>query len=595
MSKTCWNLLVLSSTVLGSILALSSVARANETKLTSKYTGKNVLKTLNTYLQADIPEESLKESNQLLTNFDEILLDKQVIPSTFADAEDTLQEIKQYTQQENQQPQVTSVSQLEDVFPGDWAFEALRSLVERYDCISGFPNGTFRGNRATTRFEFAAGLNACLNQIERLISANTSELVVRQDLETLQRLLQEFESELTTLRQRVDNLETRSASLSANQFSTTTKLRGEIAFTASGAFGDEKANGSGEDIDDNIIFNNRVRLNFDTSFTGKDLLKVRLDAVNTVPLGRNVTGTNMTRLAFERNTNNQFDIGKLFYRFPVSKKLRFHVDATGGRFNLNASNNFNKPFANPFTGSISRFGRFNPIYIQGALGAGATAVYDFNKSLSLSLGYLARNANDSSDDNGLFNGSYAALAQLAIKPSKQLDVGLTYVRAYYPGGRAFVSGATGSQLANAPFGQTATSANHFGFQSSFRVSKKTIFSGWAGLTNAQAEDDGVAANGVLVEENDDATIFNWAVTLALPNLGKKGSLAGFVVGQPPQVTDNDTGAENNDKSWHLEGFYRYPVNDNISLTPGLLVILNPEGDDNNEPIYVGTLRTVFKF
>jgi hypothetical protein len=51
--------------------------------------------------------------------------------------------------------QVTNVSQLRDVSPGDWAFEALRSLVERYGCIAGYPDGTFRGNRATSRYEFA--------------------------------------------------------------------------------------------------------------------------------------------------------------------------------------------------------------------------------------------------------------------------------------------------------------------------------------------------------------------------------------------------------------------------------------------------------
>ena len=31
--------------------------------------------------------------------------------------------------------QVTSVSELQDVSPTDWAYEALRSLVERYGCI----------------------------------------------------------------------------------------------------------------------------------------------------------------------------------------------------------------------------------------------------------------------------------------------------------------------------------------------------------------------------------------------------------------------------------------------------------------------------
>jgi len=65
--------------------------------------------------------------------------------------------------------QVTSVNQLRDVSPTAWAYEALRSLVERYGCIVGYPDRTFRGDRATTRWEFAAGLNACLNVMERLI------------------------------------------------------------------------------------------------------------------------------------------------------------------------------------------------------------------------------------------------------------------------------------------------------------------------------------------------------------------------------------------------------------------------------------------
>ena len=501
--------------------------------------------------------------------------------------------INQYSSAQQSLEPINSVSQLRDVSPGDWAYEALRSLTERYGCIFGFPNGTYQGKQVMTRYEFAAGLNSCLQQIERLIAV--SETVVREDIQTLQRLVQEFEAELATLRTRLDNLEGRVAFLEDHQFSTTTKLAGEIVFAASGAFGDEKADGSGEDLSNNIVLNDRVRLNFNTSFTGKDLLKVRLDALNTVPFGPQVTGTNMTRLAFQRNTDNVLDIGKLFYRFPVTQNLRFHVDATGGRFNLNVSDNFNRFFASPITGSISRFGRFNPIYIQGARGAGVTAVYDLADSLSLSLGYLARNADAPSEGNGLFNGSYAALAQLAVKPSDYLDLGLTYVRAYYPKGRAFVSGLTGSQLANAPFGQLPTSADQFGFQSSFRISQAFTLSGWVGVTLAHAEKNGIGFQGAAVNQNDNATILNWAVTLAFPDLVKEGSLTGLVFGNPPRVTSNDSGPENNDMPWHLEGFYRYPVTDNISINPGLLVVINPEGDNNNDTIYVGTIRTVFKF
>ena len=57
--------------------------------------------------------------------------------------------------------------------------------------FAGYPDCTFRGNLATTSYEFAVGLNTCLQQVERLIVCSTSNFVRRQDLETLQRLVQE--------------------------------------------------------------------------------------------------------------------------------------------------------------------------------------------------------------------------------------------------------------------------------------------------------------------------------------------------------------------------------------------------------------------
>ena len=71
--------------------------------------------------------------------------------STQAFAQEALlKQINRYNLEgQNQtQSQVTSVSQLRDVSPGDWAFEALRNLVERYGCIAGYPERTFRGNQA---------------------------------------------------------------------------------------------------------------------------------------------------------------------------------------------------------------------------------------------------------------------------------------------------------------------------------------------------------------------------------------------------------------------------------------------------------------
>ncbi|PLZ79564.1 hypothetical protein CBP16_16350, partial [Fischerella thermalis WC217] len=39
----------------------------------------------------------------------------------------------------------------------------------------------------------------------------------------------------------------------------------------------------------------------------------------------------------------------------------------------------------------------------------------------------------------------------------------------------------------------------------------------------------------------------------------------------------------------------YQLTDNISITPGFLAIFNPEHNDNNDTVYVGTLRTTFTF
>ncbi|MFS8119318.1 MAG: iron uptake porin, partial [Microcoleus sp.] len=218
-------------------------------------------------------------------------------------------------QQSGAMSQVTSVSQLSDVRPTDWAFQALQSLVERYGCIAGYPDGTYRGNRALTRYEFAAGVNACLDQVTKLISSSTGTFVTKDDLAILQRLQEEFAAELATLRGRVDGLEARTAELEANQFSTTTKLAGEAIFLASDTFGD------GIGLHDDKTATNlgyRVRLNFLTSFTGRDLLRTRLQANNVANYGASTaTGTNMARLAFDGGSDSNFSLDELYYRFPL--------------------------------------------------------------------------------------------------------------------------------------------------------------------------------------------------------------------------------------------------------------------------------------
>ncbi|AOY83850.2 iron uptake porin [Moorena producens JHB] len=507
--------------------------------------------------------------------------------------------------------QVTSVSQLRDVSPGDWAYEALRSLVERYGCIAGYPNRTFRGNRATTRYEFAAGLNACLNQIERLIAASTADFITREDLETLQRLIQEFEAELATLGARVDNLEGRVAFLEDHQFSTTTKLKGEVIFTFAGAFGEEQAEAEerlldddDEDddddqdgIDENITFSNRVRLVFDTSFTGKDRLRTRLEAGNFTSLA-GVTGTDMARLGHDAGGGNDVEITDLYYRFPIGKKFRAYLGTAG----LDLDDIFDP--TNPFlessgSGALSRFNRRNPVTYRGPEGAGGGFTYKFSDALSLSLLYLADgdDAPSPAQKDGLFNGAYSAGAQLGISPIDNLEISLTYVRSYQPGGDVNLSGSTGSSLAKEPFGEeVATSANRFGAQASFRLTSQIHIGGWFGYIDAIAEDDFIHENGEIVEEGDNADIFTWAANLSFIDLGKEGAVFSIAGGVPPRATEIDgTEDEDDDISYLIEAQYKFPITKNILITPGAYVIFNPNHDDGNDTIWVGAIRTTFKF
>ncbi|MEO1672182.1 MAG: iron uptake porin [Cyanobacteria bacterium J06631_2] len=554
-----------------------------------------------------------------------------------AHTEVSAQTVESYSTDLNQ---ITNVNQLRDVSPTDWAYEALRSLTDRYGCISGFPNQSYRGSQPLSRYEFAAGLNSCLNQIERLIA--TSETVSPEDLATVNRLSQEFEAELASVGGRVDELESRTAILEDSQFSTTTKLGGEVSFALSQVFGDEKADGSG-DLDSVTVFNFRSRLSFDTSFTGKDLLKVRLDALNTVPFGPgegddpNVTGTNMTRTAFDEGTDGSIRIGKLYYTFALGElgksgksdhsgrghddhghddhghdakdadgghsehlhgaaegKLSFVIDAVGGEFNENFAN-YNEFFSEELTGAISRFGRFNPIYYQGLEGTGATVNYSFSDAIALSVGYLAPRASEPLEGAGLFNGSFAAIAQASIQPTDDFGFGLTYSRGYYAPDELVVSGETGSETANAPFGEEiATSADHFGLQGKYQISDRFSVSAWGGLSLASAQTGGDNED-FAVESGDDATIFNWAVTLAFPDLLSEGSLGGIIFGQPPKVSSNDGGAEDEDSAWHVEAQYRYQLNDNVAINPGFFAVINPENNSDNDTLYVGTVRTIFEF
>jgi hypothetical protein len=474
---------------------------------------------------------------------------------------------------------VTSVSQLSDVKPTDWAFQALQSLVERYGCIAGYPDKTYRGNRAMTRYEFAAGLNACMDRVNDLIAASTADLVKKEDLATLRKLQEQFSAELATLRGRIDDIETKTALLEKQQFSTTSKLNGEVVIGLAGVATGRIA---GSDISRNTVMGYRARLNIDTSFTGEDLLRTRIQAGNS-DFTNAATGISEGSLRMAADSKSGASIDALLYQFPLGKNTTISLEAHVG-----AIDDFTDTL-NPYldgdggSGALSHFGTRNPIYyLMGGTGIGAK--HNFGEKIELSAGYLAGSPASPTAGSGLFNGPYGIIGQVTFKPSDRLKVGVTYVNSYNTD-FASAGSPTGSTLAN-PFTNLGanTSSNSVGLGASFQVSNGLVVNANAGYTRT---------NVITVGDLD---IWNWSVGLALPDLGKKGNVAGLIVGMEPKVT-NATGGllADTGTSIHVEGFYQYRVNDNISITPGIIWLTAPDHNSANSSAIIGAIRSTFTF
>jgi hypothetical protein len=487
-------------------------------------------------------------------------------------------------QDSNTLTKINAVSDLADIQASDWRVAKLQSLIQRYGVVKGYPNYTFRGNQTITRYEFAASLSTTLNHIHELILAGNSQRITLEDLATLKKLQAEFAPELKILEGRIDNLETHSESLQVEQFSTTTQLKGEVLFAAIAISDGDKADNSGDRIDHNFTFSERARLTFDTSFAGEDRLRTRLQARN-IPRINDATGTDMARLAFQGDSYNDVELSTLEYRFPIGEQVMVYLQAIGGDLDDLIIDTLNPYLSGSGDGSISRFAQRNPIYRQGE-GTGIGVVYNFNDSVSFSAGYVADDVND--PDIGFGQSNYGAIAQLTWQASETTGIGLTYVYSCNN-----IDTSTGSRIADDPFNDQseAISAHSFGLQSAMTLNPRMTVAAWIGFTHATARD---------LPDNPSAEILNWAITLAFTDLGTQESIAGIAIGQPPKVIHNDfqvagEAYEDQDTAWHLEAFYRYQATDNIAITPGLLVIVNPESNSNNNNIYLGVVRTTFSF
>ena len=518
--------------------------------------------------------------------------------------------------------QVTSVSELSDVQPGDWAFTALQRLVEEYGCLEGYPDRTFRGDRALTRYEFAAGLNACLDIVTFFAGGGSP------DPDEINRLYAEFAEELAAVRAQADSLETDVAQLQDNQFSTTTKLSGNVYsyFSLATASGDVQAEGVNvfaagnrgvTDLvpvsrtiteDPELTFSYLAWLNLTTSFTGKDRLVLQIaagDGNGPANFYASAGLFNTFGVPFTLQTAGQADtpvLREIFYSFPVGEKLSFTVGPRVNWYRHFDNNRFT--FFGTGANSFNSSGGTQVNAVDR--GAGVVVEYDVAKWLDLRLGYLADNTeflplprSASDPARGLFGGTNTLTGQVGLYPTDNLNLRFLYTRSNLePNSQGFVGGALSEPLygfADDGFGgplRTAT-ADTFLFNFDWLVAKGFgLFGRYSyGSTNLFPATAGRADGDVNAQAIQIGTAF--------PDLIKQGALATISYVQPFEVLDGRnfllSGGGDGGTQKEVEVSYRYPINSNFSVVPSVYWIMEANNFSDNPDIFVFNLQTQISF
>ena len=221
-------------------------------------------------------------------------------------------------------------------------------------------------------------------------------------------------------------------------------------------------------------------------------------------------------------------------------------------------------------------------------------IYELGEAIEISAGYLASPANEATEAGGIFNAPYGATTQIIIKPSDRLNLAFTYIHS-----RNQSDTDTGSNLANLQsftedkFGEAVpTVSDSYGVEFSWSLSERLVLGGWGGLSKVTT----LSSLGGEIERGTQ-DVWNWAITLALPDLGQEGNLGGIVLGMEPWVSSSSIDAlgEDEDISFHVEAFYQYQITDHIAVTPGIVWITAPDNNNNNEDLVIGAIRITFTF
>ena len=442
--------------------------------------------------------------------------------------------------------QVTSVTQFSDVYPTDWAYQALSNLVEQYGCVAGYPNGTFRGGRAMTRYEAAALLNACLDRVTEVT-------------DQLKRLISEFEKELAMIAGKVDGLEARVGKLEATKFSTTTKLKGYSAWV----FG--AAEGFDDDEGEALTFNYDLRLALKTSFTGKDMLTTVLRSGN---FGPSVWDEGLTFVETAMSSGNTVKIGRLFYTFPVGENLTVTAGPVVRTDDAGMYAGYATFYPSDLLLDFFTYGGAWATNNLASTGAGLGGIYTLGDSgFKLSGNYVAWDGSSTGigrDETGSTSSWQLFYEGEVAEGSFLAQVGYAYAQN--------VGLTIGTNKAAAEAGDS-----RHGF---------SIAAAWA------PADSGIipsVSGGYSLSNPDgsDEEITSWYAGFEWSDVGIEGNSFGTGIGQAPKIED--------DYNMMWEIFYKFAVTDNITVTPTYFIIDEYSGDLSSDYVQGAYVKTTFTF
>lgn len=544
----------------------------------------------------------------------------------------------------NELVQNNSVSELRDVEHKDWAYEALKNLSEKYNCIEGNTNGFYLGNRTITRYEFATGLNTCLEKITSLINSG-GEIKV-DDLDKIKQLQTQFSSELNALNTRLDSLEQRILPLEEQQFSTTTKLNGSAWINLTGVstgdnikfealpntpldarFAGGRDSTTGKPLintisDSQTTLSNLVWLTLNTSFTGKDLLTVQLAAGNGAsPINQFVSAgfLNTYGNPYTDQTSGLVTgkpdvvIQDLSYSFPLTDAVKLTLGPRVNWFNYFDFNNFTS-----YLNGASSYASVASTQSSATFwGSGAVLEWKINPQLMWKVSYLGENIpyfssefgynTSSNPDFGLFGGTNSTTSELTYSPTDKLNLRFRYnytrLQAYggqVGGGNAaplpygYLDAGPGFSVYDPATGSISSGGLDHAYSHTFAFNFDWLLNPKLGIFGRYSY-----GNINLEPINEAVNVQSWQVGMAFPDLGKKGALGVLTLVVPMDIQTGRqyfvSGGGDGGKIYELEASYYYPVNDNISLVPAFYAIFNPNNFNSNPNIYVGNVRLQFSF